>query len=53
MLLQRNTKQGLSYRLVPLAPDDKPEWLLEGYGGKMPCLVHDEEVSKRESNACV
>jgi hypothetical protein len=29
---------------VPLAPEDKPEWLLEGYGGKMPCLVHDEEV---------
>lgn len=36
--------QGLKYRLVPLTPEDKPEWLLEGYGGKMPCLVHDEEV---------
>lgn len=31
---------------MPLAPDDKPEWLLEGYGGKMPCLVHDEEVRR-------
>lgn len=36
--------KGLRYRLVPLAPDDKPEWLIEGYGGKMPCLVHDEEA---------
>lgn len=39
-----NIPQGLKYRLVPLTPEDKPEWLLEGYGGKMPCLVHDEEV---------
>lgn len=36
--------KGLRYRLVPLAPEDKPEWLMEGYGGKMPCLVHDEEA---------
>lgn len=36
--------KGLRYRLVPLAPEDKPEWLVEGYGGKMPCLVHDEEA---------
>lgn len=36
--------KGLRYRLIPLTPEDKPEWLVEGYGGKMPCLVHDEEA---------
>jgi hypothetical protein len=46
ILMRRDVSrwQGLKYRLVPLGPDDKPEWLIDGYGGKMPCLIHEEEV---------
>ena len=28
----------VDYKTIPMAPDNKPEWLLEDFGGKMPCL---------------
>ena len=36
--------KGLDLDVVPHAPDQKPSWLIEGHGGKMPCLVDGEEI---------
>ena len=32
-----NTKK-VSFEYVPTVPEEKPQWLLDDYGGKMPCL---------------
>lgn len=37
------TEKGLEYDLVPSAPEGKPQWLLDDYGGKMPALRHRKE----------
>mmetsp|Transcript_56528 Transcript_56528/g.113218 ORF Transcript_56528/g.113218 Transcript_56528/m.113218 type:complete len:302 (+) Transcript_56528:19-924(+) len=36
--------KGVSYTLTPCVPESKPDWLVTGYDGKMPCLLHDGEV---------
>eukprot|EP01084_Bolivina_argentea_P312250 540581_1 len=36
--------KGLECKVVPCAPDTKPEWLVENFEGKMPCFVHDGEA---------
>eukprot|EP00956_Cyclotella_meneghiniana_P045461 scaffold370134_cov86-Cyclotella_meneghiniana.AAC.1 len=36
-------EKGLEYELLPTTPENKPNWLLEGYGGKMPALRHRKE----------
>ncbi|KAL9182908.1 hypothetical protein ACHAXT_004187 [Thalassiosira profunda] len=36
-------EKGLEYDLVPSAPETKPQWLLDDYGGKMPALRHRRE----------
>ncbi|CAM9900535.1 unnamed protein product, partial [Phaeothamnion confervicola] len=41
--------KGLPFKLTPVAPDAKPDWLVEDYDGKMPCLVHDGEADTESS----
>ncbi|KAL7484947.1 hypothetical protein ACHAW6_010552 [Cyclotella cf. meneghiniana] len=36
-------EKGLEYELLPTTQENKPNWLLEGYGGKMPALRHRRE----------
>ena len=36
--------KALNVELRPHSPSGKPKWLLEGYDGKMPCLVDGENV---------
>lgn len=36
-------KKGLEYTVHPTLPDNKPDWLVNDYGGKMPALVHQGE----------
>lgn len=36
-------EKGLPYECRPTPPDEKPSWLLEGYGGKLPALRHRKE----------
>lgn len=31
--------RGLALTVEPLTPSNKPQWLLDGYGGSLPCLV--------------
>ena len=42
--------KGLEYTLAPHAPDAKPDWLVDGYGGKMPCLVDGDSVRPARPN---
>eukprot|EP00531_Pseudo-nitzschia_arenysensis_P019341 CAMPEP_0116147412 /NCGR_PEP_ID=MMETSP0329-20121206/17741_1 /TAXON_ID=697910 /ORGANISM="Pseudo-nitzschia arenysensis, Strain B593" /LENGTH=316 /DNA_ID=CAMNT_0003643339 /DNA_START=209 /DNA_END=1159 /DNA_ORIENTATION=+ len=38
-------ERGLPYSVEPCAgPDDKPNWLLDYYEGKLPCLRHKKEA---------
>eukprot|EP00535_Pseudo-nitzschia_heimii_P001501 CAMPEP_0197185058 /NCGR_PEP_ID=MMETSP1423-20130617/11115_1 /TAXON_ID=476441 /ORGANISM="Pseudo-nitzschia heimii, Strain UNC1101" /LENGTH=315 /DNA_ID=CAMNT_0042636021 /DNA_START=104 /DNA_END=1048 /DNA_ORIENTATION=- len=38
-------EKGLPYTVEPCAgPDDKPNWLLDYYEGKLPCLRHKKEA---------
>lgn len=38
-------EKGLSYKVEPCAgPEDKPNWLLDYYEGKLPCLRHKKEA---------
>lgn len=38
-------EKGLPYKVEPCAgPDDKPNWLLDYYEGKLPCLRHKKEA---------
>lgn len=39
--------KSLSYNLEPHGPDNKPAWLLEGYGGKMPALEIGSGADRR------
>jgi len=36
-------EKGLEYDLVPSSQENKPAWLVEDYGGKMPALRHRKE----------
>lgn len=36
-------EKGLEYELLPTTQENKPNWLLEGYDGKMPALRHRKE----------
>ena len=36
-------EKGLEYDLLPTTQENKPNWLIEGYGGKMPALRHRRE----------
>eukprot|EP00584_Thalassiosira_punctigera_P000601 CAMPEP_0172525636 /NCGR_PEP_ID=MMETSP1067-20121228/690_1 /TAXON_ID=265564 ORGANISM="Thalassiosira punctigera, Strain Tpunct2005C2" /NCGR_SAMPLE_ID=MMETSP1067 /ASSEMBLY_ACC=CAM_ASM_000444 /LENGTH=152 /DNA_ID=CAMNT_0013308951 /DNA_START=42 /DNA_END=497 /DNA_ORIENTATION=- len=36
-------EKGLEYDLVPSSQENKPAWLVEDYGGKLPALRHREE----------
>ena len=36
-------EKGLECDLVPSTPENKPQWLLDDYGGKMPALRHRKE----------
>ena len=36
-------EKGLEYDLLPTTQENKPNWLLEGYDGKMPALRHRKE----------
>jgi len=36
-------EKNLEYDLIPCTPDNKPNWLIEEYGGKMPALRHRKE----------
>jgi len=35
---------GLEHEVLPVTPEDKPQWLLEHYEGKLPCLRHRSEA---------
>mmetsp|Transcript_15249 Transcript_15249/g.23926 ORF Transcript_15249/g.23926 Transcript_15249/m.23926 type:complete len:297 (+) Transcript_15249:88-978(+) len=37
------TEKGLDYDLIPSSPENKPQWLIDDYGGKMPALRHRKE----------
>ena len=37
------TEKGLEYDLVPATAENKPQWLLDDYGGKLPALRHRKE----------
>ena len=38
-------EKGLSYTVQPCGgPDDKPNWLIDYYEGKLPCLKHKKEA---------
>ena len=37
------TEKGLDYDLIPSTPENKPQWLLDDYEGKMPALRHRKE----------
>ena len=38
-------EKGLPYKIQPCSgPDDKPNWLLDYYEGKLPCLRHNKEA---------
>lgn len=37
--------KGVAYVTTPCGPDAKPRWLVEGYGGAMPCLLHNGEAT--------
>ena len=37
------TEKGLDYDLIPSTQENKPQWLLDDYGGKMPALRHRKE----------
>ncbi|KAL7536634.1 hypothetical protein ACHAXR_010921 [Thalassiosira sp. AJA248-18] len=37
------SEKGLEYDLVPSTAENKPTWLLDDYGGKMPALRHRKE----------
>eukprot|EP00581_Thalassiosira_minuscula_P014957 CAMPEP_0183729080 /NCGR_PEP_ID=MMETSP0737-20130205/29671_1 /TAXON_ID=385413 /ORGANISM="Thalassiosira miniscula, Strain CCMP1093" /LENGTH=291 /DNA_ID=CAMNT_0025961185 /DNA_START=4 /DNA_END=879 /DNA_ORIENTATION=- len=37
------SEKGLEYDLLPSTPENKPQWLLDDYGGKMPALRHRKE----------
>ncbi|CAM9274194.1 unnamed protein product [Chrysoparadoxa australica] len=39
----------LPFQLSPCTPDSKPQWLVDDYEGKMPCLVHDGEAYTESS----
>lgn len=39
----------IPFKLTPLASDAKPTWLVEGFEGKMPCLVHKGEAYTESS----
>mmetsp|Transcript_23255 Transcript_23255/g.33803 ORF Transcript_23255/g.33803 Transcript_23255/m.33803 type:complete len:305 (-) Transcript_23255:250-1164(-) len=41
--------KGLQFELKPREPDNKPQWLVKHYEGKMPCLVHDGEAYTESS----
>lgn len=34
-------KKGVRYNIRPTTSSNKPDWLVNNYGGKMPCLVHN------------
>lgn len=36
-------KKGVPYIVKPTSSDNKPDWLQNEMGGKMPCLVHKDE----------
>ncbi|KAL7554812.1 hypothetical protein ACHAWF_018633 [Thalassiosira exigua] len=36
-------EKGLECDLVPSTPENKPQWLLDDYGGKMPALCREKE----------
>jgi glutathione S-transferase len=36
--------KGVPHTLTPCTPDNKPTWLVDGYSGSMPCLLHDGEA---------
>lgn len=42
--------KGIEYTVSPHSKDTKPRWLLDGYDGKMPCLVHDGEAYTESDN---
>jgi len=37
-------RKGIHYTVRPTASDAKPDWLVNDYAGKMPCLVHKGQV---------
>ena len=39
----------LNIKVLPHSPSDKPAWLVEEHGGKMPCLVADDGEVVTES----
>ncbi|CAM9592732.1 unnamed protein product [Ectocarpus sp. 6 AP-2014] len=42
--------KGLPFKLTPVAPDAKPDWLVEDYEGQMPCLVDSKEAYTESAN---
>ena len=36
-------EKGLDYEVLPTSQENKPQWLLDDYGGKMPALRHRKE----------
>ena len=39
----------LPYQLIPMNSETKPDWLIENYNGKLPCLVHEGEAYTESS----
>ena len=37
-------EKGIEYVAKPCVQETKPQWLVDGYGGSMPALLHDGEV---------
>jgi len=37
--------KGVEYITTPCTPETKPQWLVEGYGGALPLLLHDDEAT--------
>ena len=37
--------KGVEYTTTPCTPETKPQWLVEGYGGALPLLLHNGEAT--------
>eukprot|EP00617_Octactis_speculum_P025719 CAMPEP_0185770050 /NCGR_PEP_ID=MMETSP1174-20130828/57274_1 /TAXON_ID=35687 /ORGANISM="Dictyocha speculum, Strain CCMP1381" /LENGTH=287 /DNA_ID=CAMNT_0028455345 /DNA_START=23 /DNA_END=886 /DNA_ORIENTATION=+ len=42
--------KGIEHKLSPHSKDTKPRWLVDGYDGKMPCLLHSGEAYTESDN---
>lgn len=45
-------EKGLEYQLKPTTPENKPEWLLDHYEGKLPALRHYKECYVESDTIC-